>query len=218
MALPGWAAFSELGLWRWLLLSGIAVLVVLALAVGGWSWYTAAHARGLRALAEATALARAAEGPQAAAAERDAAVRALEDLIARYSSAQVVAPAAYHLGNLRFEAKAYEAARAAYSLALAKGASGSVGSLCRLGIGYTWEAQGKNAEALAAYQAALRGLKTSDFLYEELLMNVARMQEQSGTLAEAQETYRRILRELPQSRRGDDIRARLATLETVARP
>ena len=65
---------------------------------------------------------------------------------------------------------------------------------------------------------ALTRLQSADFLYEETLMGLARAEELSGKLVEARETYRRILRELPQTRRADDIRWRLASLESRARP
>lgn len=218
MALPGWAALREAGPWRWALVGGIGLLVLSALGFGGWSWYSAVQARGLEELARASALARDALAPQATAAQREAAARALEEVIARYSSGKIVEQAVYHLGNLRYQGGAYEAARAAYALALAKGTGGSFGRLSRVGIGYAWEAQGKYAEALAAYQGALQGLRVTDFLYEEVLMDVARGQELTGKLDDALETYRRILRDLPGSRRADDIRWRLATLEKPPRP
>lgn len=217
MALPGWAALREAGPWRWVLVAGVGLLVVLALSFAGWSWYGAVQARGLEELAGASALARQALAREATAAQREAAIRKLEEVLARYPSNRLVPQAAYHLGNLHYQAGAYEAARNAYALALAKGARGGLASLSRLGIGYSWESQGKYAEALAAFQETLSRIVATDFLYEEILVDLARAQELTGKLADAQETYRRILRELPQSRRGDDIRWRLATLESPTR-
>lgn len=217
MALPGWAALREAGLWRWVLAAGIGLLVLLALGFGGWSWYGAIQERGLRTLTEAGSLAQQALAPQAPGAQREAAIRQVEEAIARYPSNRMVPQAAYHLGNLRYQGKSYEAARSAYSLALAKGASGTLAHLCRLGIGYAWEGQGKYPEALQAYQEALLGLGATDFLYEEILMGMARAQELLGKPDHALETYRRILREVPLSRRADDIRWRLASLEKPPR-
>ena len=217
MALLSWTEPGEAGAWRWVLVAGVALLVLLGVGFGAWSWYTVAQSRGLEAVAEAGALAQDALAPQGTAAQRDAALKKLEEVIARYPSNRLVPEAAYHLGNLRYQAKAYEAARGAYTLALAKGAGSTLAPLCRLGIGYTWEAEGKYGEALAAYREALTRLQSTDFLYEETLMGLARVEELSGKLVEARETYRRILRELPQTRRVDDIRGRLASLESRAR-
>jgi len=45
-----------------------------------------------------------------------------------------------------------------------------------------------------------------------LLIDLARMEELSGRKAEAVAAYRRILKEVPQARRAEDIRARLLAL------
>jgi tetratricopeptide (TPR) repeat protein len=195
----------------------VALLVLLGVGFGAWSWYTVAQSRGLEAVAEAGALAQEALAPQATGTQRNAAITKLEEVIARYPSNRLVPEAAYHLGNLRYQAKAYEAARGAYTLALAKGAGSTLAPLCRLGIGYTWEAEGKYGEALAAYREALLRLGSSDFLYEETLIGLARAEELAGKLVEARETYRRVLREFPRTRRADDIRGRLASIESRSR-
>lgn len=217
MALPGWAALREAGPWRWALAAGVGLLILLGLGFGAWSWYEAVQSQGAKALSEAGALAQQALGPQIPQSQRDAAIRKLEEAIARYPGNRLIPQAAYHLGNLRYEARAWEAARGAYTLALTKGARGSLASLCRLGIAYSWEAEGKYPEALGAYQDALRRLSTADFLYEEVLMGVARAEELTGKPDQALETYRRILREFPGTRRADDIRSRLASLEKPSR-
>ena len=213
MALPGWAALREAGAWRWVLAAGVGLLVLVGLGFGGWSWYHAGQARGLQELTGASALAQEALAPQGTLTQREAAIRRLEEALARSPSNRLVPQAAYHLGNLRNDAHAYEAARGAYTLAIARGARDSLLTLCRLGIGYTWEGQGKYGEALSAYQKALLHLGPTDFLYEEVLMGIARAAELTGKLDQALDTYRRILREVPQTRRADDIRWRLASLE-----
>jgi TolA-binding protein len=217
MTLLRWTELGEVGPWRWVLLAGVALLVLLGVGFGAWSWYTVAQSRGLEAVVEAGALAQEALAPQATGIQRNAAITKLEEVIARYPSNRLVPEAAYHLGNLRYQAKAYEAARGAYTLALAKGAGSTLAPLCRLGIGYTWEAEGKYGEALAAYREALLRLGSSDFLYEETLIGLARAEELAGKLVEARETYRRVLREFPRTRRADDIRGRLASIESRSR-
>lgn len=216
MAFRPWTVLGEAGPWRWVVAVGVGLLLLLGLGFGAWSWYSAAQARGLQEIAEAGILAQEALAPQATAAQREAAIRKLEEVIARYPSNRPVSEAAYHLGNLRYQGKAYEAARGAYTLALAKGPGSTLAGLCRLGIGYTWEAERKYGEALGAYQDALTRLGTTDFLYEETLMSLGRAEELAGKLDQARETYRRILRELPTTRRADDIRGRLASLESLS--
>ena len=51
-----------------------------------------------------------------------------------------------------------------------------------------------------------------DFYYEALLADLGRAQELAGRMPEAIATYRRLLKELPQARRAEEIRARLMRL------
>lgn len=218
MVLPRAFRWQEFGPWHWILFSGIAVICLLLLPLGGWAWWSSYQSRGLAELDLATPRIREAQSPQASAELRAAAIKALESVIERYPWLTALPHAAYQLGSLRYQAKQFARAREAYQLALAKGARGSLAALCRLGIGYAWEAQGDHANALAAFQAALQGLTAQDFLYEELLVNVARSHELLGQRDRAREAYQRLLKDLPQSRRAEEIRSRLASLEAPARP
>jgi tetratricopeptide (TPR) repeat protein len=79
-------------------------------------------------------------------------------------------------------------------------------------VGYTWEAERNYGKATEAFQAALAGVGASDFLYETLTLDLARVQELGGRRDEAVETYRRLLRDVPGTRRAEDVKIRLATL------
>jgi tetratricopeptide (TPR) repeat protein len=100
-------------------------------------------------------------------------------------------------------------------VALAGGAAGNLKALCALGIAYTWEAQKDLGKAQTAYEAALAGRGAKDFLYEELLIDLARVQEFGGNRQAALATYERLLKDVPDSRRADDIRSRIATLKSA---
>ncbi len=52
------------------------------------------------------------------------------------------------------------------------------------------------------------------FLYEDTLMALARVQELGGKPAAAVETYQRLLKEMPDTRRADDLKTRLADLKS----
>jgi tetratricopeptide (TPR) repeat protein len=199
-------------------LMGLAALVGVAiLGAGAWAWYRAAETRSLEAFADISALVQRAQDPAATAEDRDRAIRALDGFIAEHARSSLVPEAAYRLGNLRYAASQYSAARGAFELALAKGASGAVRTLSAAAIGYTWEAEKQYDKADAAFQAALRSLGPRDFLYEGLLTDLARVQESAGNPKAAIESYRRVLRDVPDSRRADDIRSRIAALESPAR-
>jgi tetratricopeptide (TPR) repeat protein len=198
--------------WRSILMVA-ACLIVVGLALGaGWFWYRSYQTRALGRYAEALAQAQEGQTPQASAAARLAAIRTLEAALAEYPSSAAAPQAAYQLGNLRHAGGEYAAARGAFEVALAKGASGTLQSLARAGVGNTWEAERDFAKAQQAYQAALSGVGPESFIYEVLMMDLARAQELNGQKDAAIATYRRILKDLPNARRADAIRVRLAVL------
>lgn len=195
------------------LLAALAGLVCLAaLVTGGWFWYAREQHRALAAYADTLARVRPAQGPQATPEARGAAMRSLEAVLATYPSAPAAPQAAYQLASLRYDTGDYGAARSAYEIVLARGASGTLRTLARAGIGYTWEAERQYPKAIDAYTTALATLGAKDFYYEALLVDLGRAQELAGRKAEAIATYRRALKELPQARRGEEIRARLLSL------
>ena len=200
---------------RWGLLAGAGLIVLGLVGFGGWTWYRAQQAQGAAALAAAVELEQRALAPGATPDTRAAAVQALEAVIAQHSRYAGVPEAAYRLGNVRYEAREYAAARGAYQLALAQGATGSVRILAATGVGYTWEAEKDHAKAQSAFEAALAGLGPKDFLYESLLLDIARTQEFGGRRDAAVETYRRLLKDVPDSRRADDVRTRIASLQNA---
>lgn len=194
---------------RAVVLGGTAVLVTGVLAAGGWFWYAAEQRRAMADYAEVLAQAYAAKtSPEA----RLAAIRALEAVLAQHPSAPAASQAAYHLGDLRYDAGQYAAARGAYEIAVAKGAPPTVRSLAVAGIGQAWEAERNFPKAIDAYQAALKTIGRRDFLYEALLVDLARAQELAGRRDDAIASYRKILKDVPGSQREPEVRSRLASL------
>lgn len=198
---------------RVLLLTVGAVVLLGILGAGGWFWYADQQRRGVAAYAEAmTRVQVAAQASQAPVEAREATVRDLEAALQRYPSAATAPQAAFQLGHLRYAAQQYAAARGAYEVAVVKAGPGTIGTLARAGIGAAWEAERNYPKAAEAYQAALAPLTPKGFFYEELLIDLGRVQELAGKKADAVATYRRLLKEAPQTRRADEVRARLATL------
>jgi tetratricopeptide (TPR) repeat protein len=196
--------------------AGLGVLLVAAIAVGGWYWYDTEQRRVGAAYADVMTRAYAAQAPQAGADARGRVARELEELIARYPSGRSAAEAAYELGNLRYAAQQYPAARGAYELAVARGGSPTVRTLARVSIGYTWEAERNFPKAVEAYQLGAKDLGPKDFLYEQTLLDLARAQELAGRQPDAVATYQRLLKELPTARRLDEVRGRLVALGAPA--
>jgi tetratricopeptide (TPR) repeat protein len=202
---------------RTLVIAGTVLVVALLGATGGWLWYAAQQREVATAYAATVTRLAAARAPQAPAEARVAAGAELEQLIARHPSAPAVGEAAYELGNLKYEAKQYAAARSAYQVALARGVPGTLRTLSRAGIAHTFEAEREYAKAIEAYQALIKDLRPKDFLYEDTLMDLARTQELAGHKSQAAETYRRVLKDVPASRRAEVAKMRLAALGAESR-
>ena len=194
---------------------GAGVVAVALIVVGAWAWYRSQESRGEAALASATLLVQQAT-PQAGPDARNKAIAALEAVLHDHGRFSGAAQAAYQLGNLRYASGAYAQARGAYEVALAKGGSASLRALSAVGIGYTWEAEKNYANAAAAYDAALKTMAPKAFLYEDTLMALARVQELGGKPGAAVETYQRLLKEIPETRRADDLKTHLANLKSRA--
>lgn len=200
------------------LLIAVVIVVVLGLAAfGGWAWYDASQRRVAAAYAAVTARVQAAEAPDAPGELKAAAARDLEALLARYPSARTVPQAAFELGNLRFTTKDYAGARSAYELTLQRGAPELIRALARSGIGRSWEAERDFAKAAEAYGALVKDLDPRSFAYEDALIDHARALELAGKKTEAVAAYQKVLKDVPNARRADDVRTRLATLGTAAR-
>ena len=198
--------------WRTLGLAATAVVAVAMLAGAVWFWNESQQQRGSAAYAEALMRHRAAESPQVTPEGRQVATRELETILGAYPSNPMAPQAAYLLGNLRYASGEYDRARAAYQVASARAAAGTVATLARAGVGYAWEAERKLPEAEQAFGAALADLKPTSFYYEELLSDLARVQEQSGKKDAAIATYRRLLKDVPRTPRAAEFRNRLGAL------
>ena len=189
-----------------------AVVALCLVVTAGWLWVRAEDAKGRAALAAAAEAVQQADGPQATPGAREKAIALLQGVLDQHGRSSVAPQAAYELGNLQYQAGAYGAARAAYEVALAKGAQGSVRTLSASGIGYAWEAEKNYPSALGAYEATARALGPGQFYFEEAMLDLARAQALTGRPAEARATYERLLKEAPETRRAEDIRARMAAL------
>ena len=197
---------------RALVLGVVVVVFVLAAAAGAWYWYDAQQRRVAAAYAEVMTRVYAAQNPQAPADARARAQQELERLLTEHPSATPVAEAAYELGNLRYAAGQWAPARGAYEIALARGRSNTVRMLSRTSIGYTWEAERDWAKAIAAYQAVARDLGPKDFLYDDVQLSLARVQELGGKPADAIATYERLLKAAPNGLRVEEAKQQLMRL------
>ena len=198
--------------WRVLAAGGGAALLLASLAVGAWMWRSVQARQAEAAYTDAFARLQTSQAGQGSTDTRAAAVRELEATLAQYPSAPQAAQAAYELANIRFTSRDYASARGAYEVAAARATAPTLRTLARAGVGYTWEAEKNFPKAAEAFRVAATDLRPGDFLFEQLILDLARIQEAGGQKDEAIQTYRRFLKEVPRSRRADDVRLRLASL------
>ena len=206
---------------RWGRWAGLALIILAAVGLGwgGWMvWSTRAESHGAVALAQARFLLAQAQTPNAVPEAKERAQKALEDVVAEYPRLSSGAQAAYQLGNLRFAAGQYPQARAAFQVATSRARSASLTSLASLGIGFTFEAEKNYEAAEKSFADTVKRASPKDFLYEEAMSDMARVQELGGKRAAALETYQKILKELPDGRRAEELRARVATLQSPVKP
>lgn len=187
------------------------VLLLIVAGGGGWYWHLSAQRKAAEDYAAALARAHTARAPQAPDA-RAAAVRDLEAVLRTHPSHPMAAQTAYELAGLRHADRQYAAARSAYEVTLARGAGGTLRTLARLGIAYTWEAERNLPKAAESLEALVTDLKPREAFFEEALLDLARIQELAGRKDDAVRTYRRVLKEVAQTRRAEEVRLRLASL------
>lgn len=195
---------------RWSIVGAGALLVALVAGTGIWSFVEQREASARHALAAASATYRHTMTTRQEAQLAEAAT-ALQKFLREHPRSAGVAQGAYFLGNVEYERRNLDAARQAYEAA-AQRDTGSIAALSRLGLAYVWEAKEDPAQALGAYNQALERRGAKDFLYAELLLGKARMQEQLSKRDEAIQTYRKLLSDVPDSPQADDVRIRLAML------
>ena len=203
---------------KWAVYGG-AVVVLAGLIWGGWTlWKTRYETQGSIALTQARALAVQSQAPGASQETRQRAEKALQDVIAEYPRLSSVGQAAYLLGSLRYANAQYAAARAAFEVARDKASSPTLAALSALDLGYCWEAEKNYAEAEKAYRSAISSVGPKNFLYEEAMLDNAREQDLGGRREAAVETYQRLLKDLPDSRRAEEFRSRMASLQSPPKP
>jgi TolA-binding protein len=200
---------------RWTILGVLGLVVVLAVTGAVWAFLGQREASARRASAAAAATYRTAIAPGADAKQLDEAARTLKQFVSDHPRSAGAASAWYSLGNVEYQRGNHDDAIRAFEEA-ARRDSGSVGVLSRLGAGYAWEAKQDPGRALAAYQEGLKGRGPKAFQSVELLLGVARAQEQLKQPAAAIETYRRIVKDAPEAPRAEEARGRLAVLGASA--
>jgi TolA-binding protein len=203
---------------KWAASAGVVILVI-GLIWGAWAlWKMRYEAQGSIAFTQARALAAQSQAPGASQETRQRAERALQDVVAEYPRLSSIGQAAYLLGSLRFANGQWTSARGAFEIARDKAGSPTLAALAALDVGYSWEAEKNYPEAEKAFRSAISSAGAKSFLYEEAMLDIARVQDLGGKREAAVETYQRLLKDLPDSRRAEEFRSRMASLQSVSKP
>jgi tetratricopeptide (TPR) repeat protein len=196
---------------RWTVLSVLAALVLLLIASGVYSWHGRREAAAQQAIGTVLAAVQKAVG-SGQPAELETAATTAKAFLESHGGTRAGQQGWYLLGQVEFRRGQWDAAAAAFGQAAARRDGATVGILSRLGQGYAYEAKGDPARALEAFQQGLAGRGAKDFLYGDLLLAKARVQEQAKDSAGAVATYKQYLKDLPSSDRVQEVRIRLAIL------
>jgi tetratricopeptide (TPR) repeat protein len=191
----------------------LVALLGLGVTVSGiWWMYSSGQERARMAQEDVLRQVEPARSLDAPAEVKANGIRELEALLVAHPSGPVVGRAAYELGSLRQETGQLAAARSAYEIVVARASTTTLRTLARASIASTWEAE-RNFEAAArVLNLALSEIRASDFLFDVLLLDLARVHGLAGQRDSAVATYKRLLREAPSSPRADEARTRLAAL------
>lgn len=200
---------------RGAVLGVLGVVAVLAAVGGVWAFLQQRETSARQAFAAAASAYQAAMAEGSEGSQLAEAARTLKQFVNDYPRSASATSAWYFLGNVEYRKGGHDAAIAAFDEA-AKRSSTSIGVLSWLGSGYAWEAKQDPGKALVSYEQGLKGRGPKDFQYAELLLGVARAQEQLKQPAAAIATYRRLLKEAPEAPGAAEARGRLAILGAPA--
>ncbi|HVW06056.1 MAG TPA: tetratricopeptide repeat protein [Vicinamibacterales bacterium] len=204
---------------------GLAAVIVVAGAVGGWMfWRThrANEAGALLGIAMATAQAPIAPAPSLPGATQtpgtfpteqaraEATITLLTQAADAYPNTNEGIAARYQLGSELLSVGRLDEAQAAFAKVVASGSS-LYASLARLGEAQAFMAAGKTDEAIKIY-TDLAAARDSALPVDGLLMELARASQKAGKPQDARAAFKRVVDEFPDSTYAADARQQLAAL------
>jgi TolA-binding protein len=204
---------------------GLAAVIVVAGAVGGWMfWRThrANEAGALLGVAMATAQAPVTPAPSLPGATQtpgtfpteqaraEATITLLTQAADAYPNTNEGIAARYQLGSELLSVGRLDEAQAAFAKVVASGSS-LYASLARLGEAQAFMAAGKTDEAIKIY-TDLAAARDSALPVDGLLMELARASQKAGKPQDARAAFKRVVDEFPESTYTADARQQLAAL------
>lgn len=207
---------------RRLLISGLVVIILAALAVIGWRMYVndlEEKASSLFIEAKKSLKTTTEPGQQG---DQDSKPEDLKDTINKfvkitedYPSTKAAILALFFIGETQYRLKQYEAARKSFMKYLDKvGAKSEMAIYALEGVGMTYEAEDRLEEAKSYFRRLVDPPYNQE--PDRGLYHLARVQEKNGKAEEARESYQKILIQHPNTIFMQEIQQRLTRLPKVS--
>ncbi len=196
---------------RTLIISVIAAAAVIAGAAGIFFWY-----EGRQEAAAQTALAAAEKPPADAKPEAppnvDETVKRLSEVAAKYPRTVAAEEALIRLGDLRYDAKKYDEALAAYNQYLSQFSRGRFRIMAALGKAYSEEAKG-DLQGAANTLSPIVNSAPNDPLAGEAYSTLAHVYEAQKKPEDALRIYGQIAEKFPQTQWAQNALQRMSALK-----
>jgi predicted negative regulator of RcsB-dependent stress response len=203
----------------------IAIVVILAAAIGYTAWRGRVQARAGSLLAEAMAIQDARVGapdaPGSASggpsyptekAKNEAALAKLKVVSDQYPSTEAGIFARFREGGIQMALGNAKEAAAAYQQVIDKSGDGIYGQMARLGLAEAQVRAGEFEQAIDTYKA-LAERKDGPLPVDGILVQLGRTYVEAGKASDAQQVFNRVVQEFPDSTFIADARRELDALK-----
>jgi tetratricopeptide (TPR) repeat protein len=206
--------------YRWPLLVGFALLVLVGGIVSGVLWYdaqTASNAQDLEREATLHYLTRPSNDPKKAETNLNEAIALYKKIVDEYPRTPSAPVALFSLGNALLQANQVDAAIEAYKrLVSMSGSNASLLGLVQQKLGYAYLLKGDHDQAAKAYSAV--GETAGSLNRDQALFELARLEESRSRPEAAMTHYQDLIKTYPNSPFASEAVIRVKVLEAKKSP
>jgi outer membrane protein assembly factor BamD (BamD/ComL family) len=206
--------------YRWALLVGVILLLLMGGALWGFFWYDAQNASKAQELEREATLhlfSRQTTDPQKAAANLKEAISLYKKVLEEYPRTPTAPLAQFSLGNAFLQSNDLNSAIEAYKgFILTYGSNVTLLGLVHQKLGYTYLQKGDVDQAVKAYSAILDipGAMNRD----SALFEIARLEENRSKPDEAMKQYQELIKTYPNSPLTSEAAMRVKVIEAMKAP
>ena len=205
--------------------AGIAALLIILIALGGFFWYRSHRndqAGALLGKAMVVVQSPIAPPPTVPGAQQnpgtfptdkarqEAALQAFQQVIASYPSTMAANAARYHAAGALMQLGRYSDAEKAFQDTIDHAGSTIYGPVARLGLGEAYVAGKQYDKAIALY-TDLSGQRDGALPIDGVLMVLGRTYAKAGKMSEARATFKRVVDEFPDSMYANDAKTEMGS-------